>query len=161
MILGCTEGIGFVHPGCTFWGIMADFYMVAVVEGLMWSSHYRPPWKIFWKVVLLRISGSCRCWKMALEVLGFSRHSLINAPQLWHFLRKNCRDVEYCVGKTQHNVSLVLLFFWWHVRDGIDNVLLRGLDTNPFTPWDAHVYLTVGFIWMITCVPGRDRVVAY
>ena len=128
---GCTEGRGLVRSGCTFWGTMADFSLFAVVEGLLFSSHYLPPWKISGIVAQLRPFGSRRCWKMALGVLGSSRHGLIHAPWWWHFLRKNCRGVEYYVGKIQRNLSLVLLLFWWHRRDGIDNGSSRDQDTNP------------------------------
>ena len=34
-------------------------------------------------------------------------------------------------GKTQHNLSLVLLLFWLHRRDGINNGSLRDRDTIP------------------------------
>ena len=42
MTLGCTEGRGLVRYGCIFWGTMADFSLFAVVEGLLFSSHYLP-----------------------------------------------------------------------------------------------------------------------
>ena len=67
-----------------------------------------------------------------LVLLGFSLPKLIHAPQLWNFLRTNFRGVEYYVGKTQHNMSLVILLFWQHRRDGIDNDSLRDRDTIPF-----------------------------
>ena len=99
IILGCTEVRGLVIFGRTFWGIMADFSLVAVVEGLIFSENYLPPWKIYLVVAQLRPFGSRRCWEMALGVLVSSSHGLIRAPRWWHFLRKNCRGVEYCVGK--------------------------------------------------------------
>ena len=99
MTLGCTEGKVLVLSGCTFWGTMADFSLFAVVEGLLFSSNYLPPWKISRKISQLRLFGSRRCWKMALGILGYSRHGLICASRWWHFLRKNCRVVEYYVGK--------------------------------------------------------------
>ena len=131
MTLGCTEGIYLVRPVCSFWGIMAADYLFAIVEGLLCSSHYCTPWKISWKFALLRLSGSRQFWKMALEVLGFSRHRLIHAPRWWNVPRKNCRGVEYYVEKNQHNLSLVLLLFWWYRCDGIDNGSLRDQDTIP------------------------------
>ena len=47
-----------------------------------------------WKAALLRLSGSRRCWKMALEVLGSSRNRLIHTPWWWHFMRNHYRGVE-------------------------------------------------------------------
>ena len=82
-------------------------------------------------VAQLRQFGSRLCWKMALGVTGSSRYGLIHAPRWWHFLRNNCRGVEYYVGKIQYNLSLVLLFFWWHKRDGINNGSFRDQDTIP------------------------------
>ena len=81
MILGCTEVRVLVLSGCTFWGTMADFSLFAVVEGLLFSSNYLPPWKISRKISQLRLFGSRRCWKMALGVLGSPRHGLIHAPR--------------------------------------------------------------------------------
>ena len=99
MTLGCTEGRGLVLSGCTPWGTMADFSLFNVVYGLLFSSHYLPPLKISWKVALLRLFGSRWCWKMAIEVLGYSGNMLIHAPRWLHFMRKNCRGVDYYVVK--------------------------------------------------------------
>ena len=129
MALGCPKGIGLVQSGCNLWGTMADFPLVAVVEGLLCSSLYLPLWKISWKVALLQLFCSRRCWKMTLEVLVFPRHRLIHTPQWWHFLKKYCRGVEYYVGKIQRNLSLVLLLFWWHRRDCINDGSLGDQDT--------------------------------
>ena len=81
VILGFTEEMGLVIFGRTFWGTTADFLLVAVVEGLLFSSNYLPPWKIYLRVAQLRPFGSCECWKMALGVLGSSRHGIIHAPR--------------------------------------------------------------------------------
>ena len=110
---------------------MAKNSVVAVVEGLLRSSHYILPWKISWKVALLQIFWSRQFWKITLEVLGFSRHKLITALLWCRFLRNNCRGVEYYGGGIQRNLSLVLLLFWWHKCDGADNGSLRDWDIIP------------------------------
>ena len=57
------------------------FVLLNVVGGLPCSSHYRPPWWIHWKVALLQLTGIRQCLKMALAVLGSSRHRRIQAPR--------------------------------------------------------------------------------
>ena len=104
------------------------FSLFAVVECLLFSSHYMPPCKIYVRVAQLWPFGSRWCWKMAPVVMGSSRHGIIQAPWWWHFLRKSCRVVEYSVGKNQRNLSLVILLSWWHIRDGTDNGSLRDQD---------------------------------
>ena len=106
------------------------FVLLAFVEGLPCSSHHILPWWISWKVSILRLTVIRRYFKISLEVLGSSRHRLILAPRWWHFMRNICTGVEFYTGKTQHNLSLVLLLSWWHRCDGIDNVLSRDRDTN-------------------------------
>ena len=135
MTLVCTEGRGLLRSGCTVWGTMVYFSLFAVVDGLLFYSHYLTPWKISWKVAPLRLFGSLRCWKMALEVLGYSNHRLINTPRWWHFMGKNCRIVEYYVRNIQRNLSLLLLLFWWHRRDGTDDGSLRDQYTIPLLHW--------------------------
>ena len=131
MTLGCTEVRCLIRSRCTFWGTMADFSLVAVVKGLLFSSHYLPSWKIYGIFSQLWLFGSFRCWKMALGVLDSSRHRLIHAPRWWHFLTKNFRGVEYYVAKIQHNLSLVLLLCWWQRSDGTNNGSLMERDTIP------------------------------
>ena len=128
-MLGCTKGRGLVILERTVWGTMADFSLVDVVEGLLFAANYLQPWKIYRRVAQLQPFGSLRCWKMALGVMGSSRHGLIHAPQWWNFLRKNCRGVDYCVGKIQRNPSRIILLFWWHIRDGAYNGSLRDRYT--------------------------------
>ena len=65
MTLDCTEERGLVLSGCTFWGAMADFSLFVVVEGLLFSSHYLPSWKISGRVAQLLSFGSLWCWKMS------------------------------------------------------------------------------------------------
>ena len=102
-----------------------------LLEGLLFSLNYLSPWKISGIVSQLRPFRSRWCWKMALGVLVSSRHGIIHALQWWYFMRKNCRRVDYCVGKIQRNLSLVILLFWWYRRDGTNNGSLRDLDTIP------------------------------
>ena len=85
--------------------------------------------KIYLRVAKLGLFGSRRCWKMALEVMGSSRHRLVFAPRRWHFLKKNYKGVEYCVGKILRNPSGVLLLFLWHIRNGTYNGSFMDRDT--------------------------------
>ena len=73
--------------------------LAAVVEGLLFDANYLQPWEIYLRVAQLPPFGSRRCWKIVLGVLGSTGHEPIHAPRWWHFLRNNCKGVEYCVGK--------------------------------------------------------------
>ena len=131
MTLSCTEGIYLVHLGYSFWGIIAVFCSACCCGGSA----------VLFKLssVLVNILESCSIatiWELPMLEngawgAGFFKAKVIHAPQWWNFMRKNCRGVEYYVVKTQHNLSLVLLLFWWHIRDGINNSSSRDQYTNP------------------------------
>ena len=118
MTLGCTEGIYLVHPGCSFWFIMAAF----------WSGFYCGGSAVLFTLsaALVNILESCSIatisespmMEMALEVLGYSRHRLIHVSWWWHFLRNNCRGVEYYVEKSTQSKSRspldLVTYTWWH-----------------------------------------------
>ena len=87
---------------------------------------------------------------MDLGVLGSAGHGPICALRWWNFVRKNCKGLEYCVGKIQHILSHARHLYW----------STEGLRYHPFNPCDAQVPLTVGFSWRITCVPGGANGVA-